>query len=346
MPWATPQYSHWQVDRSGDALISSVVLDGVTLDTINNWRASHAFPLQCLKMTLLARARKIYPNAMVAQRLKRLQSISVKLGNNKNMKLSKMNDLGGCRAVLRSAAEVQRLVRLYEKSAIKNPNKRAEFVKKYDYISQPKEDGYRSIHLVYKYRTASKKHRPYNGLRIEIQIRTRLQHAWATAVETVSTFTGRSLRSGIGDSNWKRFFALMGTAIALREKRPVVPGIPSEKQALVNELRALYHGLKVGTALSGWSAAVNMLKDRPGKADSYLLTLDANDFTINIQGFGVGERAMATQAYSLAEKDVEGKTNMQVVLVSVDSVRDLRRAYPNYFLDTRAFLDAVQDAIK
>ena len=34
-----------------------------------------------------------------------------------------------------------------------------------------------------------------------------------------------------------------------------------------------------------------------------------------------------------------------VVLVSVDSMAALRRAYPNYFLDTRAFLEAVKAAV-
>ena len=36
---------------------------------------------------------------------------------------------------------------------------------------------------------------------------------------------------------------------------------------------------------------------------------------------------------------------IQAVLVSVDSVAGLRSAYPNYYLDTRAFLKVVRDTI-
>jgi len=36
---------------------------------------------------------------------------------------------------------------------------------------------------------------------------------------------------------------------------------------------------------------------------------------------------------------------MDAVLVSVESLELLRRAYPNYFLDTRAFLNALKQAV-
>jgi hypothetical protein len=38
----------------------------------------------------------------------------------------------------------------------------------------------------------------YNDLKIEMQLRSQYQHAWATAVETVGTFIGQALKSSIG----------------------------------------------------------------------------------------------------------------------------------------------------
>ena len=50
-----------------------------------------------------------------------------------------------------------------------------------DYITTPKDSGYRGVHLIYRY--YSDKNETFNGLKIEVQIRTALQHAWATAVD-------------------------------------------------------------------------------------------------------------------------------------------------------------------
>jgi len=63
-----------------------------------------------------------------------------------------------------------------------------------------------------------------------MQIRSQLQHAWATAVETVGTFLQQALKSSQGDEGWQRFFALMGNAMAMRERRPPVPNTPTGKR--------------------------------------------------------------------------------------------------------------------
>ena len=129
--------------------------------------------------------------------------------------------------------QVDKLVAIYKESVAKNPHDRPERIETYDYIKEPKPDGYRSVHYVYKYRSKAEQNECFNGLRIEVQLRSQLQHAWATAVETVSTFTGQALKSNIGDAEWKRFFALMGSAIARREQRPVVPGTPENEYELL-----------------------------------------------------------------------------------------------------------------
>lgn len=349
MAWTTPQYKRGRVDAAGDTLIGTPVWEDdrdEALTVLNNWRSSHGFPLQCLKMTLLKRAKKVDERAIIAQRLKRLSSIEAKLQRFDGMKLSRMHDIGGCRAVVRTVGMVRKLVSLYEESDAKNPTDRAEFIRKYDYIAHPKEDGYRSVHIVYKYRSGSKKRTPYNGLRIEIQLRSRLQHVWATAVETVSTFTGQALKSNIGEVPWKRFFSLMGSILATRERTPLVPGTPTNKNELVGELRELTRELNVERILNGWGAALTHV---PAKntthAVAFLLVLDTEAQTINISGFTKPQLPQAAEKYLETEKAIERKSGIQAVLVSVESVQALRSAYPNYYLDTTAFIGAVTLAI-
>lgn len=346
MSWTSPIYSRRDVNLAGAQLIKvNTWLDyQQALGIINNWRSSHSFPLNAFSTTLRGRAKQIDPHAIIAQRLKRLSSISAKLLRFPDMRLSQMQDIGGCRAVVKNVKDVGKLVALYKKSVAKNPSKRHDFVHEKDYIATPKCDGYRSVHLIYRYRSRAKKHAVYNGLKIELQLRSRLQHAWATAVETASTFTGQHLKSNIGDECWKRFFALMGSELAARERTALVPGTPTDREELLTELRGLVDKLQVSTVLMGWGQAVGIVTEKAKEAHSFLLVLDANAKTIKIIGFSRDELAKASAEYLKAEEENSSKSWMQTVLVTVDSVALLRSAYPNYYLDTSAFLDAVDQA--
>lgn len=68
------------------------------------------------------------------------------------MSLTQMQDIGGCRAVTSKIEEVYRLKDLFEESRFDH-----EFKNEKDYIYQPKDDGYRGIHLIYKFRATRKK---------------------------------------------------------------------------------------------------------------------------------------------------------------------------------------------
>jgi ppGpp synthetase/RelA/SpoT-type nucleotidyltranferase len=351
--WVQPQFSKGKIDRAGKVLINPpvwIVERAESLVIINNWRSSHSYPLHIIKKNLHFRAKNIDINAVIAQRLKRLSSISSKLKRNENMKLSQMQDIGGCRAVMSDMDDVERLIAIFEESFAKNPHDRAERIETYNYIGRPKPDGYRSFHYVVKYRSKAEKHRIYNGLRVEIQIRTQLQHAWATAVETVSTFTEQALKSGIGDEAWKRFFALMGSVIALRERQPTVPGTPTNTDELLSELRELVERLQVINTLQSWNTAVKIMTEQLPEgnlnAQAFLLVLDAIKKTVQITAYNQSELTQASQQYLLVEQESASKPEIQAVLVSVDSVQTLRSAFPNYYLDTRGFLDAVQLAIQ
>ena len=263
------------------------------------------------------------------------------------MRLSQMQDLGGCRAVVRTIADVDRLVATYKKATTKNPKARHEFLHGKDYIAEPKADGYRSYHMIYRYRSKSRKHQPYNGFKIEIQIRSKLQHAWATAVEIVSTFTGQALKSNIGDDSWKRFFKLMGTDMALREGRPPVPDTPIDRALLRRELRDLANRLHVNDVMSGCGTGLKMVENyqKGQKIHSYLMVLDSQKRTTDVTGYAEEDLPRAQEDYLELEKENNEKPWIQSVLVSVDSVATLKRAYPNFYLDSMAFSQAVDQAI-
>src|SRR3984957_20076749 len=98
MEWTKPAYSGTRRTRAGIALSRGIATDE-DLSVIDNWRSSHALPLQTIKMMLKGRALSVDDTAVVAQRLKRLPSIRAKL-NRGPMRLQKMQDLGVSRALL------------------------------------------------------------------------------------------------------------------------------------------------------------------------------------------------------------------------------------------------------
>lgn len=279
--------------------------------------------------------------ALIAHRLKRLPSVRRKLQQS-TVRLSQMQDVGGCRAILADIAHVDRLLSVYAAG-----REKAELQSAKNYIEEPKADGYRSAHLVYKYRSQSSQGRPYDGFKIEIQIRSRLQHAWATAVETVEIFADKSLRGSSGDPAWKRFFALTSSVIALKEHKPLVPATSTDLASLSKELRELSQELKALTQLTYWSIPFVSL---PGKNnrnyDSFLLAFDRQKQSLDISAFSrsESEQERASQHYLESEKMAFDRVGAQVVLVSVETIDKLHRAYPNYWADTNAFVEIVKEA--
>ncbi len=339
MAWAKPEHSRSKVNSAGDLFVRSDdigdILDALTI--INNWRASHQYPLNTFQMTLRRKARKISAGSLVAQRIKRMESISRKLQSG-TMKLVQMQDIGGCRAILPTTDDVYRLREFYAKAEFDHKLRNEK-----DYIRFPKDDGYRSIHLIYEYK-ATGLNFAYDGLKIEIQMRTQLQHAWATAVEAVGTFTKQALKWRGGDAEWQRFFLLMSGAVALREGRPVPPGVADRIEDLAIEIRALSSRLRVNEALRAYNVTLNYsgsLEER--KARLLLVHMKPDEEVVEIKGYRVNEASRASDDYAKIEKEIRAENSDQAVLVRIESIRALRRAYPNLFLDTAMFAEFLEE---
>lgn len=335
MTWAIPEHQPEEVNRA--ARILSQTSFPVTTDDgqraliiINNWRSSHAYPLNTFQITLRRRARKIQKGVIIAQREKRLDSIHRKLVAKPTMRLTQMQDIADCRAVFSRLRHVYQLVQTYKTGYFEHKRRNEK-----DYIQDPKSDGYRSFHLVYEF-IGTKRTHLYNGLRVEIQIRTQYQHEWATAVEAAGIFTRQALKSNQGDSDWLRFFALVSTAIAAIEKTPCVPNTPSNRAEPIKELRELATKLRAREMLRAYSTTLDIIGSaKDGKY--FIVTLDPDEKHVMLYRFKASESEIANHRYTEFESKIPDNSRRQVVLVSVGDINALKRAYPNYFLDTALF---------
>jgi hypothetical protein len=249
------------------------------------------------------------------------------------MKLSQMQDIGGCRAIMPSLAHVRELRQLYLDRPLSH-----QYNKDKDYITDPRETGYRGVHLKYRF-LGKGTSVAWAGLKIEIQLRTALQHTWATAVEAAATFTKQALKSNRGPQEWLRFFALMSSVFALRENCPSVPGTPASMGELAKEIHELNRKHFIRPTFAQYRAIIPHIEKQP-RGRYFLVILDPVKQTVNISGFGRKASQEANAAYTRAETTLPKTTN--IVLVSVSSIAALKRAYPNYFLDTAAFLREVE----
>lgn len=152
-------------------------------------------------------------------------------------------------------------------------------------------------------------------MKIEIQIRSSAQHAWATAVETVGTFTNQALKSSMGRDEWLRFFVLMGSAIADIEGTPYVPNTPTKKLELTKELKDLNRKLQINSKLISYGNALNTISGRLSKnAHYFILTLDTKRNSISIMGYPSKFLHLAEQQYAAIETRIMGDDAVDAVL--------------------------------
>ena len=334
--WKTVDYTKKQINAAGRRICEGNLTaeqENECRQIIDNWRAAHAFPMNTFAVNLKRQVRD-NQNAIVAQRLKRLDTIVGKLSRFPKMELYRMQDVGGCRVILNSIDEVYSLRKRIQDSRIRHEEHNSK-----DYIAIPNPStGYRGLHVIYRYKSDKKS--DYNGLQIEIQIRTKLQHLWATAVETVGVFTQNGLKFNQGSERWLRFFKVASALFSVEEKSAIVEGVSNNPSEITQELKGIIDELGVyDKFLTIGLAAREFGRVSHGKtAGYYLLVLDIDKMVLAIKAFTGVEKSLeeATAAYNRIEAE-KGSRSIDAVLVSAQSFDLLAAAYPNYFADITEF---------
>lgn len=222
--------SRTQANRAGDVL-RHVSLSGThdleELRELNNalsvlaaWRSAHQYPMTKATMGLRSMVKTVGCERIeVTQRLKRAVTMIDKLRREPHMELGRMQDIGGCRAVLDSIDELRRV----EGRMTLNEH----FRRKVDYIAKPKDSGYRGVHVIVAYPDREDVYRF-----VEVQLRTLVMHDWAIAVENFSGRIGEDLKSRRGPPEVLDWLAHVSEAMAIEEQGGVVP------QALLDRVDA------------------------------------------------------------------------------------------------------------
>ena len=139
----------------------------------------------------------------------------------------------------------------------------------------------------------------------------------------------------------------MGSQIAQTEGCPTVPGTPTDHARLLRDLTVLCQQLGVVELLRGWTASARYIQEGViERAHYYVIELDTDERDITVTGFERNQLGDA-QAYRAArEIETIKQAEIDVVLIAADQIDQVRRAYPNYHLDTGMFLSELERAIE
>ncbi len=340
------QFSLQEVRAAGKRLKDDLSLDSEVnwRDThhvfavANSWRDSHYFPMRSVYLSAAYRMRKIGIKGDMAARPKRMASIRRKLRES-DIHLDRMQDIGGCRAILDDIAGVRSLIGEINEGFPHRDRRQ------WPYIDEPKEDGYRSHHISFEFCPRIKEQSVYEGRRIEFQIRTRLQHSWATAIEAVSLFNGEDLKHHHGNADWLRLFKLMSGEFAHVEGCPIGPGVPN-RPLRIAEIKALEAKLDAISTLENIRTATTYAETylyRDGKF--FLIVYNNDDHTVAVERYSEILQLQARLA-TIERQIEEGLTRSKVVTVEVSRVENLVRTYPNYFGDVGVFLNNLRRIVQ
>ena len=219
MQWLSrmSEFSKSAVDRAGGALRAWWLSENDDLPESSAtilFEFRGQFPNPTKKVTVGLRQfviRESPPGAQptVGQRLKRAPQIVRKLARHPKMNLSRMQDVGGCRAILENHEQVRRVAERIERNW--NVKHRKHYTRE-----EPAESGYRALHIVVE----------RDSRLIEIQLRTPNQHGWAEVIERTDRRTGLDMKSGEGPSDLIEYFRIAADGLAAEDagERPS-PGL-------------------------------------------------------------------------------------------------------------------------
>lgn len=336
--------------RAGATLVSDTADQAQkteAYDTLNKWRALHSYPIDVFQKNIRSKCNQLkFRDFTVAQRLKRMPSIISKLKRNPTMNLARMQDIGGVRVILSGIADVRRLHE--ELVGRSNRFNHVPILPCHDYINNPKSDGYRSIHQVFTYK--SRDHSGLDGLKIELQIRTALQHSWATAVETLGVIENASIKSGFGSEDIRRFLKLSSALFSIKEGTPIVEDLSEvTPKEIAQEAKDIEVRLQIFTKLKWVQISAKHIESTSNSRHAYhvlMLKQEENGWKVNVIPFTKAQEGLAQIMYATLEQAAKKEHDVDVVLVSAGDIKAIKKAYPNYFLDTNQFIKEMQGAFK
>ena len=349
MAYPEPPKPKADVKRAGEAYSEGRATQ-VDLQLIDQWRASHGYVINTFQAWIKNHIGRKNYIVEFAQRLKRRKTVLDKLlrrngsGDLLIKDVSSMHDFAGCRMIFDDISDLKDFRSYMHSTAVtKNVQHQLRHESgKYDYIEHPKSSGYRGIHDVYKHfprgsNRIEKETKPWDGLLVEIQYRTRAQHAWATAVEISDLLDGERTKFEMSVSERGEFFAIASEIIARRHEHTTKALSGKSLEQLQFRLGELENNLGIMQRLQ----LLRQFEAEEKLQRHNVLNIyrdESGDLALEVIPFKTAAPAIAK-----ATELEEGGTSVNAVYVRADDPNQLRSAYRNYFYDPVDFVQLLRE---
>ena len=307
-----------EIDKLGLKIGASTEVSQEDLNKLQEFRQTFQEPISNVFNFVLEVARKIDKQCIVTYRIKRIDTIVEKLRRfhknpNGKMNLSRMWDIAGCRCIFNTKDE-EKLYKLLKKIQ----KEYGRDCKVNDYVLEPKDSGYRSIHIYVKDHQTQKP--------IEIQIRNREHHNWATLVEIVDLLYGTKNKERGAVSRLGRFLYLYSKAEFLT-KEEFAEMIKIERRAKVFETMSKVLTRNYLHIRRQW------LKQKT-RGSYFVITANKKGSEIvSFQTFKEAETAYYEKYLA------SGDSNIVLTHLRMPEFSQISMAYSNYMLAMHAFFD-------
>ena len=309
-----------QIRKLGKALREESKTKSISSDSLlklQEFRVSYKNSLSTIFNILAEESKKVRKSRVVTYRIKRIESIISKLNRFPNMELGKMIDVAGCRCIVDSILDIYKIKEALEK--------RLDVFDIKNYIdSKPiDDDGYSAMHLYVRFKEEEKKP-------IEIQIRTKDQHNWATFVEIIDVIYNTKIKEGQKNPELQRFCYLFSSIDSLDFNKSLELLNIEKTHNIYSKLSEIF-GQNYILIRKKW-LSIESKKDH----NFFIIEVDEEKKT-NIESFSDFE--VAEQHY--LSKFNNDKTNIVLTHLENPSYKQISVAYSNYILSMHKFQEDI-----
>ena len=284
------------------------------LEIIHEYRNQHKDIICSIFSDLCEISKKIHNNAVVVFRLKKIDTIVRKLSRVETG-LDRLQDIAGCRVIVDSIAQIYTIVEKLKSSS------HIRIKRTTDYIEEPRDSGYKSYHLIVE--KVGFEHE------VEIQIRTRNHHYWATFVEIIDHTFNIKIKEGDENIDILRIHKLLSKSEEnnLTKKEKVELILLESKLNMIHKVLELFRRNYL-------IASKNWIEASTTNDLNYILLEVINDEP-DFQFFKTFEEAENVY-FQKFTSNIE--SNMVIININKPDINKLFLAYSNYVLVSHPFI--------